>query len=270
MAAATSPSVLARSCTQLRPRPRPRLRPPPRPRCLRSRARCITAPGVDEEPVHAPEIFESRPGERFLFQAGETLRIEELPEGTRVVVSGRRRERSPLSRCPQTGDEIATLDTYACSDLRSPPPLSSPARAPACRGDPVVCVKYGGVRAHGMRDPDVQRRMIAHAVDTPEGTQPPFRRKVRDLVARCKDEGREPKVGGVGWGGAESRGKGRTRATWRGAGQEGAWCQRPPEDLEDHFGCALLFFFAAPGSATSNKVCCILQCGSLGFSLQRF
>ena len=128
MAAATSPSVLARSCTQLRPRPRPRLRPPPHPRCLRSRARCITAPGVDEEPVHAPEIFESRPGERFLFQAGETLRIEELPEGTRVVVSGRRRERSPLSSAHRRATKLPrwtrTLVLTCAPPLPFPRPLA--------------------------------------------------------------------------------------------------------------------------------------------------
>ena len=55
--------------------------------CARAAAR-VSAPSLDSPPVHAAEVFESAPGEEFLFQAGETLRIEALPAGTRVVYGG--------------------------------------------------------------------------------------------------------------------------------------------------------------------------------------
>lgn len=46
--------------------------------------------GGDPRYKCAPRVFASEPGERFLFQTGESMALHELPAGTRVVYLGMR------------------------------------------------------------------------------------------------------------------------------------------------------------------------------------
>ena len=46
-----------------------------------------------------PQILYARQGEKFLFQFGEDMRIEEVPEGTRIIYPGVRAEGERNRRC---------------------------------------------------------------------------------------------------------------------------------------------------------------------------
>ena len=66
---------------------------------------------------HPPETYRSSPGEKFLMQFGESMRIEELPAGTRVVYPGVRKN------APSSPKEMRAMVESALDDPVSQPPL---------------------------------------------------------------------------------------------------------------------------------------------------
>ena len=66
---------------------------------------------------HPPETYRSSPGEKFLMQFGESMRIEELPAGTRVVYPGVRKN------APSSPKEMRAMVERALDDPLGQPPL---------------------------------------------------------------------------------------------------------------------------------------------------
>lgn len=66
---------------------------------------------------HPPETYRSSPGEKFLMQFGESMRIEELPAGTRVVYPGVRKN------APSSPKEMRAMVESALDDPVGQPPL---------------------------------------------------------------------------------------------------------------------------------------------------
>ena len=95
---------------------------PPPFRCQRMMPVVIPVASPTQHPrahryEHPPETYRSSPGEKFLMQFGESMRIEELPAGTRVVYPGVRKN------APSSPKEMRAMVERALDDPVGQPPL---------------------------------------------------------------------------------------------------------------------------------------------------
>ena len=82
----------------------------------------VTAPAADRY-EHPPEVYTSEAGEEVLMQFGEGMRIEELPEGTRVAYPGIRKN------APSDPKEMQRMVEHALDNPIGQPPLREKLRA---------------------------------------------------------------------------------------------------------------------------------------------
>lgn len=121
---------------------------------------------------HPPETYRSAPGEKFLMQFGESMRIEELPEGTRVVYPGVRKN------APSSPSAMRAMVEAALDDPVGQPPLREKIRAlVAEKGSTGAKILFAfddvSLPLPPMRSPDIrrvimeecERRVVEEGVD---------------------------------------------------------------------------------------------------------
>lgn len=119
---------------------------------------------------HPPEVYTSAPGEEVLMQFGESMRIEELPEGTRVAYPGVRKN------APSDPKEMRRMVEYALDNPVGQPPLREKLRALRRANEhPKIMMAFDDVSLPlpPMRSPDIrvvileeaERRCIEEGID---------------------------------------------------------------------------------------------------------
>ena len=99
-----------------------------------------SAPGDAGRYRHQPEVYLSAPGEEVLMQFGESLIIEELPEGTRVACPGVRRN------APSDPATMTRMVEHALDNPIGQPPLREKLRAlKALKGNPKILMAFDDV-----------------------------------------------------------------------------------------------------------------------------
>lgn len=117
--------------------------------------------GSSETHKYPPQIFYSNKGEKFLFQAGETMRIYELPEATRVIYPGVRKDGFT------DPDKMRSMVQEALLNPIGQDPLPAKLRAlKAAKGNPKILFAFDDVSIPlpPMRSPDI-RRLIMEAAE---------------------------------------------------------------------------------------------------------
>eukprot|EP00898_Chlorokybus_atmophyticus_P001013 jgi/Chlat1/1912/Chrsp149S08697 len=106
---------------------------------------------------HAPRVFYSEPGERFLFQYGESLRTYELPAGTRVVYGGVRKDGT---RDPQQVQGM--IDGAINNPLGMPAFREKIRQLKADNPNPKICFAFDDVSIPlpPMKMPDIRARVL--------------------------------------------------------------------------------------------------------------
>ena len=110
--------------------------------------------------LHPPEVFTSEPGEKVLMQFGESMRVEELPAGTRVAYPGVRAN-APSDRATMTAMVEKALD-----DPIGQPPLREKIRKLVAEKErPKILMAFDDVSIPlpPMRSPDVRQIILEQA-----------------------------------------------------------------------------------------------------------
>ena len=120
--------------------------------------------------LHPPEVFYSEPGEEVLMQFGESMRVEELPEGTRVAYPGVR------ANAPSDRKTMTAMVERALDNPIGTAPLREKLRALKAKKDrPKILMAFDDVSIPlpPMRSPDIrviileqaERRCIEEGID---------------------------------------------------------------------------------------------------------
>ena len=120
--------------------------------------------------LHPPEVFYSEPGEEVLMQFGESMRVEELPEGTRVAYPGVR------ANAPSDRKTMTAMVEHALDNPIGTAPLREKLRALKAKKDrPKILMAFDDVSIPlpPMRSPDIraiileqaERRCIEEGID---------------------------------------------------------------------------------------------------------
>eukprot|EP00897_Mesotaenium_endlicherianum_P008575 jgi/Mesen1/7746/ME000407S06961 len=116
--------------------------------------------GTHEHHKHPPEIFYSKKGEKFLFQTGESMQLHDLPERTRVIYLGVRKDgvRSP--------DKMREMVLQALNNPVGSEPLRARLqRLKAASPSPKILFSFDDVSIPlpPMASPDVRRIIMEEA-----------------------------------------------------------------------------------------------------------
>ena len=119
--------------------------------------------------LHPPEVFYSEPGEEVLLQFGESMRVEELPEGTRVAYPGVR------ANAPSDRKTMTAMVEHALDNPIGTAPLREKLRALKAKKDRrrFSCFDGVSIPLPPMRSPDIraiileqaERRCIEEGID---------------------------------------------------------------------------------------------------------
>lgn len=116
--------------------------------------------GGERRYEHPPEVYHSAPGEVVLMQFGEGMRIEELPEGTRVAYPGVRKN------APSDPKEMQRMVEHALDNPIGQPPLREKLRSLLkLKKNPKILMAFDDVSIPlpPMRAPDIRKIILEQA-----------------------------------------------------------------------------------------------------------